>query len=82
MSSSAKIDNRKKDISILNKGPTNGLEHTMSTLKIYSINFAEHIKRFFLSLHYNRANSYLFVNGIKIIKFVTTDLRLLELHYV
>ena len=37
MSSSAKIDNRKKDILILGKGPTQGLEHTLS--KMYSINF-------------------------------------------
>ena len=30
MSSSSKIDNRKKDILILGKGPTQGLEHTLS----------------------------------------------------
>ena len=29
MSSSTKIDNRKKDILILSKGPTQGLEHTL-----------------------------------------------------
>ena len=29
MSSSTKIDNRKKDILILSKGPTEGLEHTL-----------------------------------------------------
>ena len=34
MSSSAKIDNRKKDILILGKGPTQGLEHTLSAEKI------------------------------------------------
>ena len=37
MSLSSKIDNRKKDILILGKGPTQGLEHTFS--KMYSINF-------------------------------------------
>ena len=31
------------------------------------------IKKFFLILHYNRANSYLFVNGIEIYKFKTKD---------
>ena len=31
------------------------------------------IKKFSLSLHYNRANSYLFVNGIEIYKFKTKD---------
>ena len=30
MSSLAKIDNRKKDILILGKGPTQGLDHTLS----------------------------------------------------
>ena len=35
MSSSAKIDNRKKDVLILSKGPTQGLEHTLSAEKMY-----------------------------------------------
>ena len=69
MSSSTKIDNRKKDILILGKGPTQGLEHTLSAEKMYSINFTEKNKKFCLSLHYNKENSYLFVNGTKIIKF-------------
>ena len=30
---------------------------------MYSINFKGHNKKFCLSLHYNGANSYLFVNG-------------------
>ena len=38
MSSSTKIDNRKKDISILGKGPTQGLEHTLTAEKMYSNN--------------------------------------------
>ena len=42
MNSSKKIDNRKKDISILGKGATQELEHTLSAEKIYSINFTEH----------------------------------------
>ena len=33
MSSSTKIDNRKKDILILDKGPTQVLEHTLSAEK-------------------------------------------------
>ena len=41
MSSSKKIDNRKKDILILGKGPTQGLEHTLSAKKMYSINSIE-----------------------------------------
>ena len=41
MSSSTKIDNRKKDILILGKGPTQGLEHMLSSEKMYSISFTE-----------------------------------------
>ena len=68
MSSSAKIDNRQKDILILGKGPTQRLEHALSAEKMYSIN-----KKFCLSLHCNGANSYLFVNGIEIYKFKVKD---------
>ena len=73
MSSSVKIDNRKKDISILGKGPTQGLEHTFSAEKMYSINFTKENTKFCLSLHYNGANSYLFVSGTEIIKFKAKD---------
>ena len=58
MSSSTKIDNREKYIFILGKGPQQGLEHTLSAEKMYSINFTENNKKFCLSLHYNGANSY------------------------
>ena len=40
---------------------------------MYSINFTVARKKFCLSLHYNGANSYLFVNGIEIIKFKAKD---------
>ena len=73
LSSSTKIDNWKKDILILGKGPTQGLEHTLSAEKMYSINFTEHKKKFCLSLHYNGENSYLFVNGKEIHKFKAKD---------
>ena len=39
MSSLSKIDNIKKDILILGKGPSQGLEHTLSAEKLYSINY-------------------------------------------
>ena len=39
MSSSAHIGNKKKDILILGKGPIQGLEHTLTAEKVYSINF-------------------------------------------
>ena len=57
-----------KIILILDKGPTQGLEHALSAEKMYSINFIENNKRFCLSLHYNETSTYLFVNGIKIYK--------------
>ena len=73
MSLSSKIDNRKKDILILGKGPTQGLEHTLTAEKLYSINFTKEKTKFCLSLHYNGVNSYLLVNGTEIIKFKTKD---------
>ena len=64
MSSSTKIDNRKKDSLILGKGPMQGLKHTLRAYtKMYSINFTETNKKFYLNLHYNNTNNYLFVNG-------------------
>ena len=39
MSSFAHIDNKKKDILVLGKGQTQGLEHTFTAKKMYSINF-------------------------------------------
>ena len=73
MSSSAHADNKKKDILVLGKGPTQRLEHTLTAEKMYSINFTVTKKKFCLSLHYNGANSYLFVNGTEIIKFKAKD---------
>ena len=46
MSSSKNIDNRKKDVFILGKGPRQGLERTLSPKKLYSINFTEKTKDF------------------------------------
>ena len=40
---------------------------------MYSINFTENNKKFYLSLHYNGVNSYLLVNGTGIIKFKAKD---------
>ena len=71
MSSSIHINNRKKDILVLGRGPTQGLESTL-TAENYSINFTV-TKKFCLSLHYNGANSYLLVNGTEVIKFKAKD---------
>ena len=39
MSSSPRIDNKKIDILVLGKGPTQGSEHMLIAEKMYSINF-------------------------------------------
>ena len=41
MSSSPHIDNKKQNIFILGKGPTQGLDHTLTAEKMYSTNFTE-----------------------------------------
>ena len=46
MSSSAHIDNRKKDILVLAKRPTQLLEMTLTAEKMYSINFTLTEKKF------------------------------------
>ena len=67
MSSSVHIDNKGKDILILGKGPTQGLNDTAVTAESrYSINFTRPNINFSLSLHFNGSNSFLFVNDTKI----------------
>ena len=73
MCSSLHIDNKKADILILGKGPTQGLgEHSLTAEKMYLVNFSATKRRFCLSLHFNGANS-LFVNGVEVIKFKAKD---------
>ena len=67
MSSSAHVDNKKKDILILVKDAIQGVEHTLTTEKMYSNKIVVTKKKFSLSLHYNGANSYLFLEGTEII---------------
>ena len=45
------------------KGPTQGLQHTLSAETMYSINFTGSNKKFCLNLHYNGINSYLLVDS-------------------
>ena len=74
MSSSVHVDNKGKDILILGKSPRQGLgEHSLTAEKIYSVNFTDHREKHCLSLHYNGANSYLFVNVTEISKFKAKD---------
>ena len=73
MSTSTHIDNKKKGILVLGRGPTQGLESTFTEEKMYSINFTVTKKEFCLSFHYNGGNSYLFVNGTEICQFKAED---------
>ena len=74
MTSSAHVDNKKGDILILGKCPTQGLgEHSLTAEKMYSVNVTVTRKKFCLSLHYIEAKSYLFVNSTEIIKFKAKD---------
>ena len=60
MSSPVHVDNKKKDILILGKGPTDGLDDTTITAeKEYPINFTEHNRKFCLSFHYNGENTFI-----------------------
>ena len=43
---SAHIDNKKKDILVLEKRPTQGLEHTLTAENMYSFNFTVTKKKF------------------------------------
>ena len=51
MSSSVHIDNKGKDVLILGKGPTQGLdENSLTAEKMYSINFSATEKKKFFKL--------------------------------
>ena len=56
--SSGHIDNRKKDILVLGKGPPQGLDDTAIKAEAgYSMNFLRLQRKFCLSLHYNGSKS-------------------------
>ena len=67
MSSSVHINNNEKDIWILGKGPTQGLDGTAFTAgTLYHIKFTQSRKKFVLSLHSGGSSSFLFVNATKV----------------
>ena len=64
MSSSVYLDNKTKDILIIGKGPTQGLDDTrMTTEAECSINYGKQRKKFCLSLHYNGSNRNFLLMG-------------------
>ena len=53
---------------ILGKGSTQELDDiTLTAEAEQSVNFTEQVNKFFLSLHYNKSNNYLFVSATKYI---------------
>ena len=70
MSSSAHINNKKKDILILGKGPAQGLDDTTLAAEAqHSVNFSRSNRKLGLSLHYDGRKRFLFVNATKINQF-------------
>ena len=81
MSSSVHVDNKKKEILVLGSSLVQGLEHTLTAKKLYSINCTVTKKKFCLRLHFNGANSYLFANGTDIYKFKEKDSEIVAAPY-
>ena len=70
-----------KKNNILGKDFTQGINGTkLYAEKLYSINFTKNNKKICLSLHYNGANSYLFVNGKKFINLKQKILNLCHIY--
>ena len=80
MCSSQHNGNKKKDLLILHKGPTQELEHTLTAEKLYSIYFTENKKKFCLSLFKQIVIYLLMVQ--KLLNLKQKILRLQQLHYV
>ena len=68
--SSSHSDNRKNNFLMLGEGPTYGINGSFgSPEKHFDVNIIKANTKFYLRLHYNADNSYLFVNGKEIFKF-------------
>ena len=74
MSISVHANNRTKNILVLGKDFIQGLDNTtIYAEKLYSMSFTKTNIKFCLSLHYNGANSHIFVNGTEIHKVKAKD---------
>ena len=71
MSSSVHTANKIGNTLVLGEGLVQISGPTPYAEKMCSVNFTEINKKFCLLLHYNGANSYLFVDDTEIIKFKT-----------
>ena len=64
----------KKDIFVLDEGPTQGFHDATVTAEAkYPINFSRSGRRFVLSLLYNGSSSFLFVNAMKMYQSKAKD---------
>ena len=81
MSSSAHIDNKKKDILVLRKGPTQGLEHTLTPEKIISINFTVIKKKFCISYFTTEQIVICLLMVQKLTNLKQKILKLYQVHY-
>ena len=76
-------NNKTNNIYIMGKDYAQGInDTTLYADKIYSQNFTQPSKKFVLSLHYNRNDSYLFVNGKQELKFKCKTENLVKKIYV
>ena len=76
MSFSAHIDNKKEDILVLGKGPTQGLEHTLTAEKMYSINFTV-TKENFVKVYITMEQIVIFLSMVQ--KFTNLKQKILKL---
>ena len=69
---SSHSNNRASNIYVFSKDFIQGVNGTtIYAEKLYKTDFTEQDKKFVLSLHYSRDDSYLFVNGVQQLKFKT-----------
>ena len=74
MSFISHANNRANNIYVLGKDFIQGVNGTTTYAeKLYKTDLTQQDKKFALSLHYNGNNSYLFVNGVKQLKFKTKN---------
>ena len=74
MSGSVHASSKIQDFLVLSRGLIQLIENTtIYAEKMYSSNFSAENKIFFLSLHYNGDNSFLFVNGQEVTQFKAKD---------
>ena len=73
MRSTVHVDNKNKNknILIIGEAPTYALDNNALTVDTaeYPVNFTQSGKKIVLSLNYNRSNSFLYVNAVKMYPF-------------